>query len=307
MDFVETEADFIIVGAGSAGSVLADRLSASGKHRVTVLEAGGTDRRFFVQMPLGYGKLFYDGAVNWLYRAEADPGLAGARDHWPRGKLLGGSSSINAMVWIRGHRADYEDWGAVGGPSWGWDAALAGYRAIEDTEAGADEWRGAGGPLFISANREGLHPLFGNFMAACNEAGLAANPDFNGARQEGAGNYQMTIKGGRRNSAARAFLRPAMRRPEPAGRHRRAGVPCAVRGPPRRGGGIQARRCGACPAGGGRGDPFRRSDQFAADPPAFGGRAGGRSCRGWAFRWWRTILMSGAISATIRGSTTPGG
>ncbi len=209
---VNDATDFIIVGAGSAGSVLADRLSASGKHRVTVLEAGGTDRRFYVQMPLGYGKLFYDRAVNWLYRAEADPGLAGARDHWPRGKLLGGSSSINAMVWIRGHRADYEDWGRIGGAAWGWDAALAGYRAIEDTEAGADEFRGAGGPLFISANRDGLHPLYDNFIAACGEAGLAANPDFNGARQEGVGSYQMTIRNGRRNSAARAFLRPAMGR-----------------------------------------------------------------------------------------------
>jgi choline dehydrogenase len=102
------ETDYIIVGAGSAGSVLADRLSASGQHKVTVLEAGGSDRRFYVQLPLGYGKLFYDPAVNWLYKTEPDPGLAGARDHWPRGKVLGGSSSINAMVYIRGHKADYE-------------------------------------------------------------------------------------------------------------------------------------------------------------------------------------------------------
>ena len=209
---MDGEADFIIVGAGSAGSVLADRLSASGAHRVAVLEAGGTDRRLFVQMPLGYGKLFYDRAVNWLYRAEADPGLAGARDHWPRGRLLGGSSSINAMVWIRGHRADYDDWGAVGGPDWGWDAVREGYRAIEDNEAGADEWRGRGGPMFISANQSGLHPLVEPFLQACEEAGLPRNPDFNGAEQEGAGHYQMTIKDGRRNSAARAFLRPAMRR-----------------------------------------------------------------------------------------------
>jgi choline dehydrogenase len=203
--------DFVIVGAGSAGCVLADRLSAGGRHRVVLLEAGGTDRRFFVQLPLGYGKLFYDPAVNWLYRTEPDPGLDGQRDHWPRGRLLGGSSSINAMVWIRGHRADYDDWGRVA-PGWGWEDVLPAFRAIEDNEAGADAFRGRGGPLFISANRRGLHPLVDTYLAACQAAGLPLNPDFNGADQEGAGIYQMTIRGARRNSAARAFLRPAMRR-----------------------------------------------------------------------------------------------
>ncbi len=205
------ETDYIIVGAGSAGCVLAERLSASGKHRVTVLEAGGSDRRFYVQLPLGYGKLFYDPTVNWLYRTEPDPGLNGARDHWPRGRVLGGSSSINAMVWIRGHRADYEDWGREN-PGWGWDECLTAYRALEDNEAGGDAFRGQGGPLFVSANRSGLHPLVESYVAACGEAGLAENPDFNGAEQEGAGVYQMTIKAARRNSAARAFLRPAMKR-----------------------------------------------------------------------------------------------
>ncbi|PZX55210.1 choline dehydrogenase [Cereibacter changlensis] len=204
--------DYIIVGAGSAGSVLAERLSAGGRHRVVVLEAGGSDRRLFVQMPLGYGKLFYDPSVNWMYRTEPDPGLAGQADFWPRGKLLGGSSSINAMVWIRGHRQDYEDWQAAGNPGWGWDEVLSAYRAMEDNEAGGDAFRGKGGPLFVSANRDGLHPLVTCYIDACAEAGLAFNPDFNGARQEGAGPYQLTVKGGRRNSAARAFLRPAMKR-----------------------------------------------------------------------------------------------
>ncbi|MEY4984505.1 MAG: hypothetical protein RIR62_2771 [Pseudomonadota bacterium] len=206
------ETDYIIVGAGSAGSVLADRLTAGGKHRVTVLEAGGSDRRFYVMLPLGYGKLFYDPAVNWLYKTEPDPGLAGQQDHWPRGKVLGGSSSINAMVWIRGHRADYEEWGRAA-PGWGWEDVLPAYRALEDNEAGADDFRGKGGPLFISANRRGLHPLVKDYVAACESAGLAENADFNGAEQEGAGVYQMTIRGARRNSTARAFLRPAMRRP----------------------------------------------------------------------------------------------
>jgi choline dehydrogenase len=205
------ETDYIIVGAGSAGCVLAERLSASGRHRVTVLEAGGTDRRFYVHLPLGYGKLFYDPTVNWMYKTEPDPGLAGNRDHWPRGKVLGGSSSINAMVYIRGHQADYEEWGAEN-PGWGWEDCLQAYKAMEDTEAGGDAWRGAGGPLFVSANRKGLHPLVTDYLAACDAAGLPGTADFNGAQQEGAGVYQMTIKGGRRNSAARAFLRPAMRR-----------------------------------------------------------------------------------------------
>ncbi len=203
--------DYLIVGAGSAGSVLAERLSAAGK-RVLVLEAGGSDRRFFVQMPLGYGKLFYDPAVNWAYRTEPDPGLNGQRDYWPRGKVVGGSSSINAMVWIRGHASDYDDWQAATGSSgWGREAARAAYRAIEDNADGADDWRGRGGPLHIRSGRDPAHPLVEPFLQSCAAAGLARNADFNGAEQEGAGIYQLTVKGGRRNSAARAFLRPALK------------------------------------------------------------------------------------------------
>lgn len=208
----EAAFDYIIVGAGSAGCVLAERLSANGRHRVLVLEAGGSDRRLFVQMPLGYGKLFYDPAVNWLYRTEPDPGLSGNRDHWPRGKILGGSGSINAMVWIRGHQSDYEDWGAIAGPGWGPEPVRRAYRAIEDNEAGADDFRGRGGPMFISANRRDLHPLVETFIASAGAAGLVRNADFNGAEQDGVGIYQMTIRQARRNSPARAFLRPAMRR-----------------------------------------------------------------------------------------------
>ncbi|WP_209424337.1 GMC family oxidoreductase N-terminal domain-containing protein [Pararhodobacter sp. SW119] len=204
--------DYLIVGAGSAGCVLAERLSADGRTRVLVLEAGGSDRRFFVHMPLGYGKLFFDPRVNWCYRTEPDPGLAGQADYWPRGKVLGGSSSINAMVWVRGHRQDYEDWQAAGNPGWGWDAARAAYCAIEDNEDGGSDWRGAGGPLFIRSNRAPAHPLVEPFLAACESAGLKRNADFNGAEQDGVGMYQMTIRGGRRNSAARAFLYPAVAR-----------------------------------------------------------------------------------------------
>ncbi|AID32002.1 choline dehydrogenase [Mesorhizobium sp. USDA 4775] len=204
--------DFIIVGSGSAGSVLADRLSASGRFSVLVLEAGGTDQRFYVQMPLGYGKTFFDPAVNWNYKTEADPGLGGNVDHWPRGKLLGGSSSINAMVWIRGAREDFDDWRAAGNPGWSYDELLPIFKALEDNEAGANKWRGTGGPLHISDTANAVHPLTKRYLAAGQQAGLPLNPDFNGVAQEGVGTYQISTKNGRRMSAARAFLRPAMKR-----------------------------------------------------------------------------------------------
>jgi choline dehydrogenase len=204
--------DFIIVGSGSAGSVVAERLSASGRFSVLVLEAGGSDMRFYVQMPLGYGKTFFDPAVNWNYRTEPDPGLAGNTDHWPRGKILGGSSSINAMVWIRGHPADYDAWAAAGNPGWSFADLLPVFKAIEDNEVGADEWRGTGGPIHIADCRDKVHPLTKRYLEAGQQAGLPLNPDFNGASQEGVGAYQINAKNGRRMSAARAFLRPAMKR-----------------------------------------------------------------------------------------------
>jgi len=204
--------DFIIVGAGSAGCVLAERLSANGRHSVLVLEAGGSDRRFFIQMPLGYGKTFYDPSVNWMYAAEADPGLNGQRDYWPRGKVLGGSSSINAMVYIRGAREDYESWEAAGNAGWGWSDVLRCYRAMEDTETGGNEFRGEDGPLPVRCGPIDFHPLYLKFVLASNRAGLPLNEDFNGATQEGVGAYQYTTWNGQRMSAARAFLRPAMKR-----------------------------------------------------------------------------------------------
>jgi len=204
--------DFIVVGSGSAGSVLAERLSVSGRFSVLVLEAGGSDRRFYVQMPLGYGKCFFDPAVNWNYKTEPDPGLAGNADHWPRGKVLGGSSSINAMVWIRGAREDYDDWAAEGNPGWGWGDVLPAFKAIEDNATGADAWRGAGGPVHVTHCESTVHPLTKRYLAAAEQAGLPLNPDFNGAAQEGVGVYQINTRDGRRMSAARAFLRPAMKR-----------------------------------------------------------------------------------------------
>jgi choline dehydrogenase len=204
---VDGDFDVLIVGAGSAGCVLAWRLARAGR-RVAVLEAGGTDRRLFVQMPLGYGKLYHDPAVNWCYRAEPDPGLDGAADYWPRGRVLGGSSAINAMVWCRGHRADYDDWGAAAGPGWGWEAALAAYQQIEDAEPPGAH-RGRGGPLRLRGPRVS-HPLVHPFLAACEAVGLPRTGDLNTAEPEGIGTFELTVAGGRRNSAARAFLRPAL-------------------------------------------------------------------------------------------------
>ncbi len=209
---MSSEFDFVIVGAGSAGCVLAERLSANGRFTVAVIEAGGSDWHFYVQMPLGYGKTFWDQSLNWGYRTEPDPGLAGNRDYWPRGKVLGGSSSLNAMVWIRGDARDFDEWAAEGNPGWSFADVLPAFKAIEHNAAGADDWRGQGGPLHIEDVSGRLHPLAKRFVAAACEAGFAQNRDFNGASMEGVGSYQFNIKGGWRNSASRAFLRPALKR-----------------------------------------------------------------------------------------------
>jgi choline dehydrogenase len=193
--------DFIVVGAGSAGCVLANKLTTNGQHKVLLLEAGGSDNRFYVRMPLGYGKLFYDPAVNWLYAAEPDPGLNGQRDHWPRGKLLGGSSSINAMVYIRGQAEDYDDWERAGNVGWSWRDVEPAYRAMES------------GPLHIEDVSNRVHPLTHKYIEAAERTGLHFNPDFNVGSQEGVGFYRLTTSGGQRLSAARAFLDPIRRRP----------------------------------------------------------------------------------------------
>lgn len=204
--------DYIIVGAGSAGCVLANRLSENGRHRVLLLEAGGSDRRFWVQMPIGYGKSFYDPGVNWMYRTAPDPGLGNREGYWPRGKVLGGSSSINAMVYIRGQAADFDAWKALGNPGWGWEDVLPYFKKSEDNERGADAWRGTGGPLHIADVSKHVHPLNAVYIQGAMEAGLRPNPDFNGESQEGVGLYQITTRDGIRMSAARAYLRPAIKR-----------------------------------------------------------------------------------------------
>jgi len=206
------EYDYIIVGAGSAGCVLADRLSANGRYSVLVLEAGGSDYNPWIQIPIGYGKSFYNRRVNWMYTTEPDPGLMGRTSYWPRGKVLGGSSSINAMVYIRGQPGDYDEWEAQGNPGWGWRDVLPCFMKSECHAWGASDYHGDSGPLRIADVSRYLHPLCESFIAGCREAGFALNPDFNGASQEGVGYYQITTHGARRMSASRAFLRPAMRR-----------------------------------------------------------------------------------------------
>ena len=207
------EFDYVIVGAGSAGCVLANRLSASGRERVLLLEAGGSDQRFWIAAPIGYGKAFYDHRVNWKYETEPEPGLAGRRIYWPRGKVLGGSSSINAMVFIRGHAADFEDWKAAGNPGWGWADVLPYFKKLEHNAAGADGLRGEGGPLHVSDISRLAHPICERFLGAAEDLGLPRVADFNGPSMEGVGHYQINTRDGLRMSTSRAYLRPARGRP----------------------------------------------------------------------------------------------
>jgi choline dehydrogenase len=206
------EVDYIIVGAGSAGSVLASRLSESGRHRVLVLEAGGSDLRPWVQIPIGYGKCFFDPRVNWMYRTAPDPGLGGRQGYWPRGKVLGGSSAINAMVYVRGAPSDFDGWAALGNPGWGWADVEPVFRRLECAPGRDPEVRGSEGPLHVSDVSAAHHPLCRAFFEAGAVLGLPFNPDFNGPDMTGVGHYEITTRGGRRMSAARAYLRPAMAR-----------------------------------------------------------------------------------------------
>ena len=207
-----TEYDYIVVGAGSAGCVLANRLTAGGERRVLLLEAGGGDRSPWIQVPIGYGRTFNDPRFNWMYQAQPDPALDNRSAFWPRGKVLGGSSSINAMVYVRGQPADFDDWRAAGNPGWSWSELLPYFKKLEDHAWGASEFHGAGGPVHVSDVSASVHPLCATFLQACADVGIEHTRDFNGAQPEGAGLWQVTIKDGVRVSSANAYLRPVRRR-----------------------------------------------------------------------------------------------
>ena len=208
----EQSFDYVIVGAGSAGCVLADRLTADGKHRVLLLEYGGSDRSIFIQMPSALSIPMNMPKYNWFYHTEPEPGLGGRRMHTPRGKVLGGSSSINGLVYIRGNPWDFERWAGEGANGWSYHDVLPYFRRAEQRQEGGNRYRGAGGKL---QTRYGTlsNPLHAAWLAAAAQAGYPHTEDVNGFQQEGFGRMDMTVGGGRRCSAANAYLRPAMRRP----------------------------------------------------------------------------------------------
>jgi choline dehydrogenase len=203
--------DYIVVGAGSAGCVLANRLTASGRHRVLLLEAGGHDRHFWIHVPLGFAKLFNNATVNWRYKSEPEPELNNRQIIQPRGKVIGGSSSINGLLYIRGQHEDYDHWRQLGNAGWSFQDVLPYFKRAEDQERGADDLHGVGGPLSVSDVCE-PHQLCEAFLDAAEQCGIPRTDDFNGPKQEGAGYFQLTAKKGRRWSTAAGYLRQARQR-----------------------------------------------------------------------------------------------
>jgi len=204
--------DYIVTGAGSAGCAVAARLSENGRHRVLLLEAGGEDRYFWIHVPVGYSRLFANPRVNWMFESEPEPELEGRSMYQPRGKVLGGTSSINGMVYMRGNPADYDLWRQRGCTGWDWDSVLPYFKKAEDQERGPNATHGVGGPLRVS-DQPIRWELADAFIAAAVQAGLPANNDFNDGEQEGAGAFQSTTNRKRRWSTARAYLTEARRRP----------------------------------------------------------------------------------------------
>ena len=204
------ESDFVVVGAGSAGCAVAARLSEDPATRVVLIEAGGEDKNRWIHIPLGFGKTFADPSVNWCYETEPDPGAADRRVFWPRGKVLGGSSSINGMVYIRGQAEDFDHWRQLGNTGWSFEDVLPYFKRSEHQVRGADSFHGTAGPLCVSDVAQ--HPICEAFIASTTELGFSRNDDFNGASQDGVGYHQTTTRNGRRCSTAVGYLRSAMQR-----------------------------------------------------------------------------------------------
>ncbi|MDR3096146.1 MAG: GMC family oxidoreductase N-terminal domain-containing protein [Paraburkholderia sp.] len=205
--------DYIIVGAGSAGCILAERLSASGRHSVLLLEAGGSDDSFWFKIPIGFAKLYYNKQYNWMYYSEPEPELGGRQIYAPRGKVQGGSGSINAMIYVRGAQRDYDDWAAAGNPGWSYQDVLPYFRKLESHPLGDTTWHGANGPVRITPMKDGAHPVCQAFIEGCAQLGYERNEDFNGARLEGVGIYDVNTRDGQRASSSFAYLHRAGHRP----------------------------------------------------------------------------------------------
>ena len=211
MSISETGYDYIIAGAGSAGCVLANRLSADPSKRVLLLEAGGRDWYPWIHVPVGYFKTLHNPMTDWCYKTEPDPGLSGRSIDWPRGKTLGGTSSINGLLYIRGQHQDYDHWRQLGNTGWSYEDVLSYFKRSEDQQNGADDFHGKGGDLSVQ-NIRAKRDICEALIDAAEELGLPRNDDFNGVKQEGAGYFQQTARGGLRCSTARAFLNPVKNR-----------------------------------------------------------------------------------------------
>ena len=204
--------DFVVVGAGSAGCVLANRLSADPRNKVALIEAGPRDRSFWIHLPIGYGRTMWDPKVNWKFYTEPEPHMDGRRIYWPRGRVLGGSSSINGLIVIRGQPQDYDHWAELGNRGWAWHDVLPYFIKLEhNDDLAGDQLHGSSGPLQVTSIHE-RHELIEAFIAAANRQGIPRTSDFNGSEQEGVGYFQLTTRNGWRNSSADAYLRPVTKR-----------------------------------------------------------------------------------------------